>query len=114
VAAAQLLKSSTKEALLVEAASGLAAACAMELRSKLLTAAHAQHAKTVQNTLQEIHESSSTMRTVGALLVPRLVRSSIERDLAKAMVIQGENVSDLVLELETALLPLMAGQNVRV
>jgi hypothetical protein len=85
----------------------------MELRAHLLTAARAQHAKTMQSTLQEIHESSSTMRTMGALLVPRLERSSIERDLAKAMLVQGESLSDLVFELESALLPLTAGQNVR-
>lgn len=113
VPAAQLLRSFKKTQLMLEGARGLSAACAMELHAVLVTAAHKQTTATMQTTLQEIQESTSTMRTLGALLVPRLGGESIERDLASAMAVQGESVAELAEELETALVPLVPAADVR-
>ena len=112
VPAAQMLRSLRKTQLMLEGAKGLSAACAMELHAVLVTAAHKQSTATMQTTLQELQESTSTMRTLGALLVPRLGGTSIERDLASAMAVQSESVAELAVELETALVPLVPAANV--
>ena len=112
-AAAEALNGSEDESLLLQAASGLSAACAMELRAMLLLAQDQQRTQSMRSALNDIRESTITMRTAGALLTPRLAPASVEQDLADVMLTQGGNVSLLSRELEAALAPPAASSLVR-
>ena len=113
-AAVDVLDSTEDEALLVQAASGLSAACAMELRAMLLLAQDEQRTRSMRSALIDLRESTITMRTAGALLTPRLAPASVEQDLADVMLSQGGNVSLLTRELEAALAPHAASPLVRI
>jgi hypothetical protein len=101
------------EATMLTAARGLSNVCAMELRAVLLAATAAQRAARVQSALEDLRESTSTMRTVGAMLAPRLPPRSVERDLAGVMATQGSAASELAQELEAVLKPAVVGAAVR-
>jgi hypothetical protein len=112
-AASECLSDSQAEAALLIAAEGLSAVCAMELRAMLLAATQAQRALQMQSAITDIRQSTSTIRTMGKLLAPRLRSSSVESDLAHVMLVQGSNVSDLAQALEAALKPSPYGPSVR-
>lgn len=91
-------------------ATALSAACAMELRAVLATAAHSARDDALRHTLSEMQQSSSAMRTFGAMLVPRLTTGHLNRDMAEAMVVQGGHISHLVGRLTRKLQPSMPGK----
>jgi hypothetical protein len=103
--AADVLSGPDDERLLLLTAGVLSGACAMELRAVLLAASQAQRQRSVRTKISELHESASAMRTVGEMLLPRLREATLESSMAKAMVVQGSNVSQLARELEDALQP---------
>ena len=104
-AASEALEAADDEVTLFEAAAGLSAVCAMELRAVLLAAKNAQQTRSIRSTLNDIRESAITMRTMGALLLPRLPAASVEKDLADGMLAQSGAVATLTHALEAALPP---------
>ena len=86
-------------------AAALSAACAMELRAVLATAADSARDSYMQETLSEMQQSSSVMRTFGAMLVPRLTSGELDRDMAEAMIVQGGHINTLVGKLKSKLQP---------
>lgn len=99
--------------LLLLCAGALSGACSMELRSVLLVAAQAAQRGDVAAALEEIRDSTATIRTLGHLLRPRLDGGTVEASVTDAMLTQSANVSALARELEAALLPLSADPAVR-
>jgi signal transduction histidine kinase len=90
------------------AADNLTSVCAMELRAVLLAATHSQRAQSMQTTLHELRQSTTTMRTMAELLTPRVEPESIEGDIASTMLTQGKHVQLLAREMESALQPAAA------
>lgn len=111
--AKEALAASDSMRLLLLTAGVLSGACSMELRSVLLAAAQAAQRADVAAALEEIRDSSATLRTLGHLLRPRLDGGSVEASVADAMATQSANVSALARELEAALQPLSADHTVR-
>ena len=99
--------------LLLLTAGVLSGACAMELRSVLIAAAQAAQRADMTAALEEIRDSTATMRTLGHLLRPRLPGESVESSVADAMLTQSAHVAALARELEEALQPLSADPTVR-
>eukprot|EP00892_Ulva_mutabilis_P011921 jgi/Ulvmu1/9100/UM005_0195.1 len=100
--------------LLLLTAGVLSGACAMELRSVLLTAAQVTQRANMSAALEEIRDSTATMRTLGHMLRPRLGdAAAVESSITDAMLTQSAHVAALARELEEALQPLSVDNTVR-
>lgn len=86
----------------------LALACAMDLRAALERAGHTVRQRQMQGLVREVRKPLTTLRTLGAMLAPRLQPGEPERDLSDGIVAQGERLGELVNQLQTALSPPVA------
>ena len=91
--------------LLKQAASALALACTMDLRSSLEAAGNRIQGDVVQGIVSEVKKPLGTIRTLGAMLAPRLKEGEPERDISEAIMVQGERLGQLVRQLQSALSP---------
>lgn len=103
--ASDVLTDDADEEQVVLMAQALSAGCAMELRAVIAAAASRGRTRHMRETLTEMQQSTRTFRTMGALLLPRLEPGRASRDMAEAMMVQGNHVGDLVTALQTALHP---------
>jgi hypothetical protein len=83
----------------------LALACAMDLRAALERAGHAVRHRQVAGLMREARKPLSTLRTLGAMLRPRLGEGEPEADMANGILAQGERLGELVNQLQAALVP---------
>lgn len=88
----------------------LSLACAMDLRASLERAGHAVRQRQVQGLVLEARKPLSTLRTLGAMLRPRLEEGEPERDMTDGIVAQGARLGELVNQLQAALAPPPAAQ----
>ncbi|GAB4821547.1 hypothetical protein N2152v2_008593 [Parachlorella kessleri] len=91
--------------LLKQGASVLALACAMDLRATLERAGNISKQRHVRGLVQEARKPLSTLRTLGAMLAPRLQHGDPDRDMAEGIMAQGDRLAELVSQLQTALHP---------
>ena len=91
--------------ILQQGASALALSCALDLRSALERASNTLRQMQMHGLVQEAKKPLKTIRTLGAMLAPRLNEGEPERDMAEALIAQGESLARVVNQLQAALHP---------
>lgn len=72
----------------VQVAESLALACAMDLRSALDAARTAASRRSLAGLVADVTEPLRTLRTLGAMLAPRLEQEDVQREMLEGMVQQ--------------------------
>jgi len=91
--------------ILQQGADVLSLICTIDLRSSLERASHAYRSLKVAGLIGEAKKPLTTLRTLGAMLAPRLEQGEPERDMAEALLAQGESLARVVGQLQAALHP---------
>ena len=94
-------------ALIKQTGTSLGLACALDLRAALERAGHAVRRRQVQGLVQQARKPLRTLRTLGAMLAPRLQEGEPERDMAESISAQGQRLGDIVSQLQVFLSPAM-------
>ena len=94
-------------ALIKQTGTALALSCALDLRAGLERAGHAVRRRQVQGLVRQARKPLNTLRTLGAMLVPRLQVGEPERDLTESIVAQGQRLGEIVGQLQAFLAPSM-------
>jgi hypothetical protein len=94
-------------ALIKQNGTALGLACALDLRAALERAGHAVRRRQVQGLVREARKPLSTLRTLGAMLAPRLQEGEPERDMTESIMAQGQRLGDIVSQLQAFLAPSM-------
>lgn len=92
-------------ALIKQTGTAVGLACALDLRAALERAGHAVRQKQVQGIVRQVRKPLSTLRTLGAMLAPRLQEGEPERDMTDSILAQGQRIGDLVGQLQALLAP---------
>lgn len=91
--------------LIKQSAAVLALACAMDLRSVLERSGNAVRQRQLRGLVRQAKQPLSTLRTLGAMLAPRLLHGEPDRDMAEGILAQGDRLQELVSQLQSALHP---------
>ena len=94
-------------ALIKQNGTALGLACALDLRAALERAGHAVRRRQVQGLVRQARKPLSTLRTLGAMLAPRLQEGEPERDMTDSIMAQGQRLGDIVSQLQAFLAPSM-------
>jgi len=94
-----------RKAALAAAARSVVAAWAMHRRADYATAAAIRSDERVEGFVTEAREPLTVLRTLGGMLSTHLKPESPSRDMAEAIVAQGDVLAELSSELESALYP---------
>ena len=94
-----------RKAALAAAARSVVAAWAMPRRADYATAAAIRSDERVEGFVTEAREPLTVLRTLGGMLSTHLKPESPSRDMAEAIVAQGDVLAELSSELESALYP---------
>ena len=94
-----------RKAALAAAARSVVAAWAMHRRADYATAAAIRSDERVEDFVTEAREPLTVLRTLGGMLSTHLKPESPSRDMAEAIVAQGDVLAQLSSELESALYP---------
>ena len=94
-------------ALIKQNGTALGLACALDLRAALERAGHAVRRRQVQGLVRQARKPLSTLRTLGAMLAPRLQEGEPERDMTESIMAQGQRLGDIVSQLQAFLAPSM-------
>ncbi|BDA41622.1 probable chloroplast sensor kinase, chloroplastic at N-terminal half [Coccomyxa sp. Obi] len=81
----------------------LSLACSLEQRAALERARDDARSRHIGGLVEQVRGPLSALRTLGAMLVPRT--QDVTRDVADGIVVQGNRLQDLVLELQQVLRP---------
>jgi hypothetical protein len=91
--------------LVKQAGAALGLACTMDLRSSIESAGHQLQNRMVQGIVSEVRKPLGTLRTLSAMLTPRLREGEPEKDLGEGILAQGQKLGELVMQLQQALAP---------
>ncbi|KAL4527784.1 hypothetical protein Ndes2526B_g08548 [Nannochloris sp. 'desiccata'] len=94
-------------ALIKQNGTALGLACALDLRAALERAGHAVRRRQVQGLVRQARKPLSTLRTLGAMLAPRLQEGEPERDMTESIMAQGQTLGEIVSQLQAFLAPSM-------
>jgi len=94
-------------ALIKQNGTALGLACALDLRAALERAGHSVRHRQVQGLVRQARKPLSTLRTLGAMLAPRLQEGEPERDMTDSIMAQGQRLGDIVSQLQAFLAPSM-------
>jgi gas vesicle protein len=86
-------------------ARGLACACTMDLRVALQHAQASARHHSMKSLVDEMSRPLAALRTFGSMLAPRLKIGEPERDLAEALQVQGNQLNEVLAQLQNAIQP---------
>lgn len=91
--------------ILKQAAKAVAIGCIMDLRSVFESVGNKLQAQVLQGIVSEAKAPLGTLRTLSTMLTHRLQDGEPEKDMSEAISVQGERLSQLIKQLQTALSP---------
>ncbi|GJP57565.1 hypothetical protein CLOP_g18798 [Closterium sp. NIES-67] len=90
----------------VGVARSLALAYVMEQRAWMMQQSLWQRTVTIDSLLDQMRAPLSALRTLGRMLMPQVAKTELGSDLVQGMVSQGDEIGDVLSQLQRALYPL--------
>ncbi|CAI5532646.1 unnamed protein product [Closterium sp. Naga37s-1] len=90
----------------VGVARSLAFAYVMEQRAWMMQQSLRQRTVTIDSLLDQMRAPLSALRTLGRMLMPQVAKTELGPDLVQGMVSQGDEIGDVLSQLQQALYPL--------